>query len=214
VHPQHLDDVRSALVYLQHNYGFGANYVLVGHSAGGALAFQLVASSPSPSSSHPSSHSLSAPALGKDHPALPAAIISFEGLYDFTGINERYGGAYATFFKGAFGEEEKSWDEAAPIKFPGIYAEKFPNDSGSLILLGSSPEDTLVDELEAENMAQRLRDVDGFVEEGTGEEGEGKGGNKLVRVKDLSGDHDEIWRDGKGVARMVWIALRKLGVSS
>lgn len=233
MHPHHLDDVRSALVYLQRNYGFGGNYLLVGHSAGGALAFQLVAGSPSSSSSHPSSsHSASGSSTltssvaqdaasaeaGKNRPALPAAIVSFGGLYDFTGINERYGGAYAPFFQGAFGEEERCWDEAAPIKFPGNYTQKFPIDSGSLILLGWSPQDTLVDEPEADNMALRLRDVDGFVEEGVGEEGEGKGvkrnGNRLVLLKDLHGDHDEIWRNGEGVARMVWIALRKLGLSN
>src|SRR5205814_2005033 len=67
-HPDHLDDVRSALLYLQRRYGFGDKYVLVGHSAGGALAFQLLATSPSPPP----------PESPAEHPALPAAIVAFE----------------------------------------------------------------------------------------------------------------------------------------
>ncbi|KAI0532679.1 alpha/beta-hydrolase [Xylaria digitata] len=195
-HPDHLDDVRSALVFLQRTYGFGSNYVLVGHSAGGALAFQLLATSP------PASDTVAA---GAEHPVLPAAIVGFEGLYDFTGVDRRYDGAYAPFFRGAFGDDPGSWDAAAPIEFAGSYAEKWPG--GNLILLGWSPDDTLVDEPEADNLARRLRDVDGFVEKGSG------GGEKrLLLLKDLQGDHDEVWQSGEHVARMVWIALRELGV--
>ncbi|KAI0434532.1 alpha/beta-hydrolase [Xylaria sp. FL1042] len=197
-HPDHIDDVRSALVFLQRTYGFGGNYVLVGHSAGGALAFQLLATSPSAVGSS-----------GIEHPILPAAIIGFEGLYDFTGVDRRYGGEYAPFFRGAFGDDPQSWDAAAPIKFGGNYAEKWRG--GRLALLGWSPDDTLVDEPEADNMARRLKELDGFVVE----EGQtGSGEKRLLLLKDLQGDHDEIWRSGKHVARMVWVALRELGVGS
>ncbi|KAI1126071.1 alpha/beta-hydrolase, partial [Nemania abortiva] len=209
-HPDHLHDVRSALVFLQQTYGFGSNYVLVGHSAGGALAFQLLATSPSPAGN-------GFPGLGpseQQHPALPAAIVAFEGLYDFTGVNERYGGAYAPFFRGAFGADPADWDAAAPLSFAGSYTEKWPG--GRVVLLGWSPDDTLVDGPEADNMARRLRDTDGFVEEKSGEDqrgdgGVGGGGPRLLLLKDLRGDHDEIWRRGEHVARMVWIALQKLG---
>ncbi|KAF2969384.1 hypothetical protein GQX73_g4191 [Xylaria multiplex] len=195
-HPDHLDDVRSALLFLQRTYGFGSNYVLVGHSAGGALAFQLLATSPSTSDTA---------TAGAEHPVLPAAIVGFEGLYDFTGVDRRYDGAYASFFRSAFGDDPESWDAAAPIKFAGSYAEKWPG--GNLILLGWSSDDTLVDEPEADNMAQRLRDVDGFVEKGAG-----VGEKRLLLLKDLKGDHDEIWQSGEHVARIAWIALQELGV--
>ncbi|KAI0977316.1 alpha/beta-hydrolase [Xylaria arbuscula] len=199
-HPDHIDDVRAALVFLQQTYGFGADYLLLGHSAGGALAFQLLATSPFPSSGAPI-----APQV--EHPVLPVAIVGFEGLYDFTGVDQRYGGAYAPFFRGAFGEDPASWDAAAPIKFGGNYAEKWPG--GKIVLLGWSPDDTLVDEPEADNLARRLKDVDGFVEEG----GQGRAEEKRVLLlKDLRGDHDDIWRSGEHVARLVWIALRNLGV--
>ncbi|KAI0525673.1 alpha/beta-hydrolase [Xylaria bambusicola] len=192
-HPDHIDDVRSALVFLQRTYGFGGDYVLVGHSAGAALAFQLLTTS-SPS------------ATATEHPVPPAAIVGFEGLYDFTAVDARYGGAYATFLRGAFGDDPENWDAAAPIKFTGNYAENWPG--GKFILLGWSPDDTLVDEPEADNMARRLRDVDGFVNEGQGGE---LGEKTLLLLKDVRGDHDEIWRSGEHVSRMVWIALRTLG---
>ncbi|KAI0205400.1 alpha/beta-hydrolase [Astrocystis sublimbata] len=201
-HPDHLDDVRSALVFLQQTYGFGANYVLVGHSAGAALAFQLVATS-SPLTGTPGASTMMAGAPA--HPVLPVAIVAFGGLYDFTAVNERFGGTYASFFRSAFGDAD-DWDAAAPIKFPGSYAEQWSN--GEFVLLGWSPEDTLVDEPEADNMARRIRDIDGFVE-GVGDEEAGK--KRLLLFKDLRGDHDDIWRNGEGVARMVWIALQKLG---
>ncbi|KAI0490921.1 alpha/beta-hydrolase [Xylaria cf. heliscus] len=206
-HPDHLDDVRSALVFLQRTYGFAGNYVLVGHSAGGVLAFQLLATSPllSPASSHAAGASVADTwTTETEHPVLPAAIVSFEGLYDFTAVDERFGGEYAPFFRSAFGDDPESWDAAAPIKFPGNYAERWTG--GEFVLLGWSIDDTLVDEPEADNMAQRLREVDGFVE------GEGSAGEKrLLLLKDLRGDHDEIWECGEEVARIVWIALRKLG---
>ncbi|KAI8952471.1 alpha/beta-hydrolase [Xylaria longipes] len=212
-HPDHLDDVRSALVFLQRTYGFESNYVLVGHSAGGALTFQLLATAPLASTA--STHAASAPAgsVGTrqvEHPVLPAAIVAFEGLYDFTGVNERFGGAYASFFRSAFGDDPEGWDAAAPIKLSGNYAERWT--SGEFVLLGWSTDDTLVDEPEADNMAQRLRDVDGFVEGDGGEGDGGEGEKRLLLLKDLRGDHDEIWQRSEEVARMVWIALRKLGV--
>lgn len=188
--------------------------MLIGHSAGGALAFQLLATSPSPSAAATTAPTASAASAGSDqieYPALPAAIVGLEGLYDFTGVNDRYNGAYAPFFSGAFGADLDAWDAAAPIKFAGSYAGKWPG--GKIVLLCWSLDDTLVDGPEADNMARRLRDLDGFVEEGGGDvEGEGSEGEKrLVLLKDLRGDHDEIWQRGGDVARMVWIALRKLG---
>ncbi|KAI2634537.1 alpha/beta-hydrolase [Xylaria nigripes] len=197
-HPDHLDDLRSALVFLQRTYGFGSNYLLVGHSAGATLAFQLLATSPPGPAS-----------AGLVQPALPAAIIGFGGVYDLTGINERFDGAYAPFLKGAFGEDPAGWDRASATGFSGNYAERWAD--GKLVLLGWSPDDSLVDEPEIDNMARRLRDRDGFLleDERTGAKGE----KTLFVFKDLRGGHHELWRGGEHVARMVWFVLRKLNVS-
>jgi hypothetical protein len=41
-HPDHLDDVCSAIVFLMDKFDFGSNYILVGHSCGASLSFQAV----------------------------------------------------------------------------------------------------------------------------------------------------------------------------
>lgn len=40
-HPAHLNDVIAALSYLQRTYEFGEKYILVGHSCGATLTFQI-----------------------------------------------------------------------------------------------------------------------------------------------------------------------------
>ncbi|KAI0834716.1 alpha/beta-hydrolase [Hypoxylon sp. FL0890] len=175
-HPDHLDDVRAALAFLQQRYGFGDRYVLVGHSAGGTLAYQLLATAPL----------LDSKAREKEggKAELPHAVFGFEGIYDLAGLNARVGGSYAGFLTDAFGTPE-NWDAASPMKYTGRYADRFTG----LAVLGQSPDDELVDEPEADGMAERLRgDLDA---------------EKLLLVKDLEGTHDETWQNGTGVARTV-----------
>ncbi|KAI1075870.1 alpha/beta-hydrolase [Whalleya microplaca] len=178
VHPDHVDDVRAALVFLQRRYGFGGRYVLVGHSAGGCLAFQLLMSS------------------SVTELVFPQAIFGFEGIYDLVGLNRRVGGAYAGFITAAFGEPGsagENWDAASPVKYPSSYRDAWKG--GCIAVLGSSPDDTLVDEAEADGMAERLQND----------------GMEVMQVKDLKGDHDEIWKDGSGVASTVSRILGFLG---
>ncbi|RYP48959.1 hypothetical protein DL768_005231 [Monosporascus sp. mg162] len=169
-HPDHLNDIRSALSYLQKRYAFGSNYVLVGHSAGACLAFQLIGS--------PENAGL----------VLPQAIVGFEGIYDFTGINSRYRGGYAEFLTGAFGDPS-CWDSAAPMKFPGSLKEGW--NEGKLAALGWSRDDPLIDEPEIDGMTAKLE----------------RDGVKLVLFKDLHGGHDELWENGADVARMILTTL-------
>ncbi|KAI0166963.1 alpha/beta-hydrolase [Hypoxylon sp. FL1284] len=138
-HPDHLDDVRRALRFLQERFGFGnGDYVLAGHSAGATLAYQLVAD---------------------DGVAPPAAVCGLEGIYDFRGLDARVGGAYAGFLAAAFGDDRAAWDRAAPMKYAdGAYA----GAPGQLRVLAHSPDDELVDMPETDGMARRLlRDADG-----------------------------------------------------
>ncbi|KAI1635900.1 hypothetical protein F4809DRAFT_611769 [Biscogniauxia mediterranea] len=223
-HPDHVDDARAALAFLQARYGSAANYVLVGHSAGGCIALQLLAGLCSPTSSSPflsQSQSLSlssppsssatsdsstitptaAPALAPAPVpfAFPRAIVSFEGIYDFAGIASRLGPAYAEFLSGAFGppdEEARAWAAAAPLAYAGSYRDRWREAGGRALVLAWSPDDALVDEPEIDAMARRLRR--------DGVEG-------LVVLKDLRGDHDEIWESGKEVARLVGVALEGIG---
>ncbi|KAI1801033.1 alpha/beta-hydrolase [Daldinia bambusicola] len=179
-HPDHLDDVRAALGYLQRRYAFGGRYVLVGHSAGACLAYQLVAGMSSTPTTTTSSVEVE----------LPAAVFGVEGIYDMTGLDARFGGDYAGFLEGAFGPRD-AWDGAAPMKYAGNYKDRFPD---GLAVLGHSVDDELVDMPETEGMAERLE----------------KDGVEVLLVKDLRGPHDDAWQDGRGVARTVLRTLEIL----
>ncbi|CAJ2507666.1 Uu.00g088520.m01.CDS01 [Anthostomella pinea] len=208
-HPDHLDDVPAALAFLQRRYGFGVRYVLVGHSAGACMALQLLGTAPLPASSSDGlSDDDDNDDDGKPHLILPQAIVCFEGIYDFAGLNARFDGAYAGFMSGAFGNPE-DWNAAAPVTLTGNYRDRWQgggkDESGGgdgdggggnrVALLAWSPDDTLVDEPEVDAMARRLG-ADGVA--------------GVVVMKDLEGDHDEIWEKGDGVARMMRVVFGKL----
>ncbi|KAI0377980.1 alpha/beta-hydrolase [Hypomontagnella monticulosa] len=183
VHPDHLHDVRAGIAFLQRRYGFRSQYVLVGHSCGACLAYQVLAGSAVlGSSANPD---------GAAELELPKAVFGFEGIYDMTGINARMGGGYSGFLEAAFGTPEK-WDAAAPMKCAGSYGDVL---AGRVAVLGHSPDDELVDMPETDGMAARL-EKDGVAD--------------VLVVKDLTGKHDEIWQDGSGVARTILRILETL----
>ncbi|KAI1464494.1 alpha/beta-hydrolase [Daldinia caldariorum] len=190
-HPEHLADVRAALAFLQRRYAFGRRYVLVGHSAGACLAYQLVAGMSSSTTTITTSTSTTG--VKEDDLVaveLPAAVFGVEGIYDMQGLDARFGGGYAGFLEGAFGPRG-AWDGAAPMRYAGSYKERF---AGGLAVLGHSVDDELVDMPETVGMAERLE----------------KDGVEVLLVKDLRGLHDDAWRDGRGVARTVLRTLEIL----
>ena len=180
-HPDHIQDVRSALATLQDEYGLGDKYVLIGHSAGGSLAFQLLMGSAAlggePASSLP----------------LPAAVIGVSGIYDIEAIDERHNGNYGGLMTGAFGGDRAVWRAASPACFSGSYKENWGGKR--FALLAWSRDDNLVDEPEIDNMAAKLSS-DGFAD--------------LQVVKDLTGEHDSLWQDGVQLARLVGTTLDRL----
>ncbi|RPB28420.1 alpha/beta-hydrolase, partial [Terfezia boudieri ATCC MYA-4762] len=82
-HPAHLEDVRAALKFLNDTYQM-RNYILIGHSAGATLCFQILGSG--------------TPCTG----LLPKAVIGLAGIYDLRGLVEEYPD-YRGFVEGAFG---------------------------------------------------------------------------------------------------------------
>lgn len=180
-HPDHLHDVRSAMEFLSSRLDIGEKYVLIGHSAGAMLAFQLLMSD-----------APWQPASGVPLPR-PAAIVGLSGIYDLVNLNRRYGGDYAGFISAAFGEDEKVWQDASPAQYSSSFAQQLlPRDTP--VFLAISPEDGLLDLAETASMADKLR-ADGF---------------KPTVMNDLHGEHDFVWQDGRQIATLVQRVLREL----
>jgi acetyl esterase/lipase len=181
-HPDHILDVRAALAYLDKHYGMGQDYILLGHSAGGTLTYQLlmgeVALAGQPTVPAP----------------LPRVAIGISGIYNLPGLVARmegvHGGIYRHFITGAFSSDEQLWKEASPVNYP----EKFSWPGGKGAMLAWSPEDTLIDEPEIDCMASKMK----------------SDGTPVTIIKDLTGDHEVVWEQGDQVARLVAEALAHL----
>ncbi|KAK6065767.1 hypothetical protein SCUP234_12387 [Seiridium cupressi] len=179
-HPDHIHDVWSALGLLQKTYGFGSNYVLLGHSAGATLALQLLMGSTA----------LKGAPVPSDV-MRPRAIIGLEGIYDLQGLVDRHGPAYGELFEGAFGEAT-NWSDVSPMK----YENDFKSDwkEGELVVLAWGPDDELIDEPEIQGMNKRL------IEDKV----------RTLVFKDLKGTHDGMWEDGKPFADTILKTLSAL----
>lgn len=181
-HPDHVSDVRSALAYLDKEYGMGQDYILMGHSAGGTLTYQVLMGE----AALEGSSLVSVP--------LPRVAIGISGIYDLPGLVTRFegvhGGIYRHFVTGAFGSDEELWKKASPAYYPGKYS--WPG--GKVSMLAWSPEDTLIDEPEIECMVRKMT----------------SDGTPMAIVKDLTGDHEVVWEQGDQIARLVKEALSHL----
>ncbi|KAH7318675.1 Alpha/Beta hydrolase protein [Stachybotrys elegans] len=145
-HPDHIQDVRSAIRFLADQHHLSGDYVLVGHSAGATLAYQLLMGE----------YAIDGAQLAQV--PMPAANIGIAGIYDLVGLNERHDG-YEGFISAAFGPEQDTWHRTSPARFSGSYKES--SDKPLCNLLAWSSEDSLVDEPEIDSMAAKLK-KDGF----------------------------------------------------
>ncbi len=167
--------------FLSQRFDLGDKYILIGHSAGATLAFQLLMTN--------------APWQLQSGVPLPkpAAIIGISGIYDLVNLNRRYDGNYAGFISNAFGKDEDVWTSASPAQYQDSFAQPLlPRDTP--LWLAISPEDGLLDLAETAAMADRLR-ADGF---------------QPTVVDDLQGEHDFVWQDGAQVATLVRRVLAEL----
>lgn len=188
-HPDHIVDVLTALSYLQSKAGFGNNYVLLGHSCGATLAFQVAMSH--------SKWGSKAVALGVSKPKV---IIGLNGLYDMPTLIREPGekhaamkGPYEAFTRLAFGDDEKVWQSMCPISVGDWKAEW---EEASKAFLVQSKEDSLVPYWQLVDMQEK------FVESKA----------KAVEVKELeaSGDHNELWQKGDRLAEIVVDVVKSL----
>ncbi|KAI0996599.1 hypothetical protein K3495_g11584 [Podosphaera aphanis] len=137
-HPDHIIDITLALSFLQKKYNFRNRYILVGHSCGATLAFQIIKSQD----------------FCNIEFAKPSAIIGVAGIYNLRGLRDRNNHpAYQSFLSGAFSNDEKVWNFVSPAKFVDI--EKLWPE-GKLIVLASSTGDNLVEPAQIDDMEKTL----------------------------------------------------------
>ncbi|MCJ1382139.1 hypothetical protein MMC17_005251 [Xylographa soralifera] len=187
-HPAHIEDVLNAISWLQKEYDIGEEYVLVGHSCGATLAFQVVMDQ---------WRSTIGSASGTEHFEMPHAIVGVEGIYDQFQLKEtykhsEYAAVYQEFLEGAFGKDEREWSKASPGNADFAHSWK----TGKLAVLAWSKDDELVDELQLVTMRKTLH--------------EGKNENRRDVMIQLTGKHDEIWESGAQLANIIQFALHEL----
>ncbi|RDI88958.1 hypothetical protein Vi05172_g1666 [Venturia inaequalis] len=140
-HPDHILDVKSGLRFLQDKFGFGSNYVLVGHSCGATLALQAVLG---PSMVEPAEDIVV---------KSPKGIAGVCGIYDIPLMLETNSHpAYRGFVAGAFGDEAVSWKNVSPA----VQLKKDPRPMEAIVLsLGYSLDDELIDEPQVGSLGKK-----------------------------------------------------------
>lgn len=185
-HPDHLRDVRAALALLGREVLGDAPYVLYGHSCGATLALQVLMSK-----------ELLAPSAEEEQVVVPspAAVVGFQGMYDLPGLDARFGGAYKDILVGAFGSDEAVWEAVSPARFRGSFRANWgPGADRRVAVVAYSPQDEWIDKGEIDAMEKTLRD-DGL---------------NVLAYRDLEGKHDEVWEDGRHLARVLLETLGEL----
>jgi kynurenine formamidase len=138
-HPQHIEDLAKAIEWLKLKHS--KNYVLVGHSCGATLAFQVV----------------------KRLRLQPKAIVGLAGIYDIVKFveDERQSQELYPIYKqivvGAFGEAEDVWTNASPASYSSADLPKLLE--GSKTIIGHSKSDELCRFAQSETMDARLKEA-------------------------------------------------------
>ncbi|KAF2668042.1 alpha/beta-hydrolase [Microthyrium microscopicum] len=137
-YPQHLQDIRLALDWLRERYNIGAtdgwNYILIGHSCGATMAFQIT-SSLTPSGTGYRS---------------PLAVVGIEGLYDLPLLLKNFPDPfYRQFVTDAFGDSEQNWADWSPVNDAKLGDTV---TSSTVLTIAHSDDDELVDWAQAEAM--------------------------------------------------------------
>ncbi|RMY46710.1 hypothetical protein D0863_15790 [Hortaea werneckii] len=203
-HPDHLNDILDALRHLQDTFSFGTRYLLVGHSCGATLAFQAAMMQ-----HQHHQQSKSSPLTSPDAVLVPPplALLAVEGLYDLPALVAYHSDSpiYQHLITNAFGPNPADWARASPTTLSTTstqvpphqpQAETWPN----LIVLAHSRQDELVEWQQVDLMHAALKKSRGFDEVGRREE---EGGGGRLKLIELHGAHDEVWRGGGELARAV-----------
>ncbi|KAL9113421.1 MAG: hypothetical protein Q9227_002462 [Pyrenula ochraceoflavens] len=207
-HPDHITDILLALSHLQKTYAFGNRYILIGHSVGATLAYQVGMRCSIPWE------------LGKQgkrevEVKQPLAIVGVEGIYDVPKMLERHKDEeiYGQFVRGALGEDEGVWKGVSPARWgrEGFVRSWKENVVGKgegggevLAVVVHSRGDELVEWGQVEDMEGCLKKKEG--------EDEGKRGEDGIEYRfiEVKGRHHEVWSEGRELARVVGEVVGKV----
>ncbi|KAL2043641.1 hypothetical protein N7G274_003948 [Stereocaulon virgatum] len=180
--PDHIDDVRDAVRWLQEEGGGGRGgggggmkgkeWIVAGHSVGGTMALML--GMEPRSGDH---------GWGKETPMVGLrGVVGVEGIYDFVALRDAHAGMrglYEAFTEGAFGAEEGGgWRRGDVLR-----CGRRVREDVDCVVVGHSREDELVEWQQAVSMMEVLRR-------------EANGTKFLVEVK---GKHQEVVTGGVGI---------------
>ncbi|KUJ07926.1 alpha/beta-hydrolase [Mollisia scopiformis] len=140
-HARHVTDVAHGLHYLQDRYKIHNRYILVGHSAGATMAFQLYQG------------------LFSETPLpQPISVLGIAGIYYFEAFVEAHSSipVYKEIMDNAF-PDQTLWREASPYSSrPG---KETLWEHAEVIVISRSEDDELVEKEQASLMLERARSI-------------------------------------------------------
>ncbi|OBT65069.1 hypothetical protein VE03_05209 [Pseudogymnoascus sp. 23342-1-I1] len=180
-HPDHLDDVTTALLDLEKRYRIGGRYVLVGHSCGATLAFQLPAR---------------IGGEGGEEVPVPRCVVGSEGIYDIPALVERNQHPfYREFVTAAFGVDEGVWAAASPrLAAAGEGAVPKLWEKAGAVVVSHSEGDEYVEMAQSLEMLERVKKTK-------------REGQEVLFVEAV-GRHDEVHEKGGELARVIEVGVR------
>lgn len=195
-HPDHIQDVETAIAYLQQKYNFGSRYVLAGHSCGATLAFQAAMR---PLDPRMESKITKPMAL-----AGAAGIYGLRALRDYRNDDRALYQIYQTLIEVPFGSDEGLWDQMSPVNFrgPGNATTEGNWKEGRLIAMGHSKNDQLVETGQLHAMKEALA--------GWEDERNKVGSRKIVTLVDFEESHERMWSEGHELAKMIATTVDEL----
>ncbi|KIW23204.1 uncharacterized protein PV07_11424 [Cladophialophora immunda] len=179
--PDHVHDVLTAIAHLQNKYGFGDQYLLVGHSVGATMAvLSTIAAHRSFSKGNPAD-------LPKIEP--PMAVLGVSGIYDFPLLHESFAD-YIGMTRNAIPDEA---DDvlASPARYDAkdyVDAWAATGKKKRVLVIAHSKDDGWVDWKQVEAMQKVFA---------------GSGSVIDCEVSELKGQHNDIWEKGAELARAI-----------
>lgn len=195
-HPDHLQDVQTALGFLQDRYAFGEKYVLVGHSCGATLALQTVMNKVANGETLSTTTTTTTIRIPK-----PIAIVGVCGIYDLRLLRDDFKQyeSVGAFIKGAFGADEDVWDRVSPARVIDSDGVAAGWSTGQVAVIASSRNDSLINPPQGLAMNETLKAWENLHSE-----------RKLIFLDDLLEDHDDVWSKGQELARTIVAAIESL----